>query len=58
MGLHGIDIGAVEQRLVDGGIVFGDALDEFVLANHDASAMRYGGVMVERQAPNEVRPAG
>jgi hypothetical protein len=29
---HGVDIGAVEQRLVGAGIVFADALDQLVLA--------------------------
>ena len=33
--LHGIDIGAVEERLVSLGIVFENPLDEFVLPHHD-----------------------
>jgi len=29
---HGVDVGAVEQGLVGGGIVGADALDQFILA--------------------------
>ena len=32
--LHGVDIGAVEQRLVGAGVVFLDPLDKLVLAHH------------------------
>ena len=32
--LHGVDVGAVEQRLVGAGVVFLDPLDQLVLAHH------------------------
>ena len=32
--LHGVDVGAVEQRLVGAGVVFLDPLDKLVLAHH------------------------
>ena len=34
MRLHGIDVGAVEQRLVGAGVVLLDPLDQLVLAHH------------------------
>ena len=45
--LHGVDIGAVEHRLVGVGIVFEDLLDEFVLAQHPGE---YGGGAAGGQA--------
>ena len=34
VGLHGVDVGAVEQFLVDLGIIFAHPIDEIVLAHH------------------------
>ncbi len=44
MGLHGVDIGAVQQRLVSVGIIGADLLDEVVLAHHH----RAGGLRSHR----------
>jgi len=34
--LHGVDIGLVEQSLVDVGLVALDALDKLILTHHEA----------------------
>ena len=38
--LHGIDIGPVEQRLVDVGLVALHALDKLILTHHGRSPVR------------------
>jgi hypothetical protein len=38
VGAHGVDVGAVQQRLVGGRVVGGDPLDQLVLAQELARA--------------------
>jgi hypothetical protein len=50
---HGIDIGAVQQRLVGGRIVGPDAVKQFVLAQ-EAGSRGLGGGRRGRRGPSEV----
>ena len=61
MRLHGVDVGAVEQRLVGVRVVAADPLDQVVLPHHRRRASRFfrltNGLRGDIQAALERRPA-
>ena len=57
MGLHGVDIGAVEQVLVGIGVVFAHPLDEIVLPHHRLDGRGTGSGRAPGSAPTARAPS-
>ncbi len=62
MGFHGVDISAVEQRLVSSGIVALDPLDQVILPHHARRLFRldwlFNGLRNRGHGPFQRRPGG